>query len=202
MGTLVTGMVCGLATDIDDPVDRLRAVNKRSRAAKIEVEATKGAMIQDYNIAGAPLALRLASQLYGGLKLADLHRPMFNVTISNVAGPRAPLYLNGARMLHYHPLSLVTHGLGLNITVQSYCDTLDFGLISCSKLLPDLAELRDDLLTSFDDLRREVLGETTEAAEAPATVRDLSRRRAGKTAPASAKSRRLPSRSAPVRRAP
>lgn len=202
MGTLVTGMVCGLATDIDDPVDRLRAVNKRSRAAKIEVEATKGAMIQDYNIAGAPLALRLASQLYGGLKLADLHQPMFNVTISNVAGPRAPLYLNGARMLHYHPLSLVTHGLGLNITVQSYCDTLDFGLISCAKLLPDLAELRDDLLTSFEELRREVLGTTAEAPETPATVRGLSRLRAGKSAPASAKSRRLPTRSAPVRRAP
>lgn len=193
MGTLVTGMVCGLATDVDDPVDRLRAINKRSRAAKAEVEATKGAMIQNYNIAGAPLALRLASQLYGGLRLADLHQPMFNVTISNVAGPRAPLYLNGARMLHYHPLSLVTHGLGLNITVQSYRDTLDFGLISCAKLLPDLAELRDDLLGSFEELRRAVLGEDAETPAAD-TVRDLSRHRAGRSAPASAKARRLPSR--------
>ncbi len=198
MGTLVTGMVCGLATDIADPVERLRAVNKRSRAAKTEVEATKGAMIQDYNIAGAPLALRLASQLYGGLRLADLVQPMFNVTISNVAGPRVPLYLNGARMLHYHPLSLVTHGLGLNITVQSYCDTLDFGLISCAKLLPDLAELRDDLLNSFEELRGAVLGDAPAPSPLP-TVRDLSRPRAGRTAPATAKSRRLPSRP-PARR--
>ncbi len=190
MGTLVTGMVCGLATDIEDPVDRLRAINKRSRAAKTEVEATKGAMIQDYNIAGAPLALRVASQLYGGLRLADLHRPMFNVTISNVAGPRSPLYLNGARMLHYHPLSLVTHGLGLNITVQSYCGTLDFGLISCSTLLPDLAVLRDDLLTSFEELRLAVLG-AGDMTRPEATVPDLSRRRAGNSAPAHAKSRRL-----------
>lgn len=194
MGTLVTGMICGLATDIDDPIDRLRAINKRSRAAKTEVEATKGAMIQDYNIAGAPLVLRLASQLYGGLRLADLVQPMFNVTISNVAGPREPLYLNGARMLHYHPLSLVTHGLGLNITVQSYCDTLDFGLISCARLLPDLAEVRDDLLTSFEELRQAVLGDAAETAASPETVRGLTRRRAGNTAPARAKSHRLPSR--------
>ncbi|MGE0668887.1 MAG: wax ester/triacylglycerol synthase family O-acyltransferase [Sphingomonadales bacterium] len=200
MGTLVTGMVCGLATDIDDPVDRLRAINKRSRAAKAEVEATKGAMIQNYNIAGAPLALRLASQLYGGLRLADLVRPMFNVTISNVAGPRVPLYLNGARMLHYHPLSLVTHGLGLNITVQSYCDTLDFGLISCARLLPDLAELRDDLLASFEELRQAVLG-AAPAADPQATVRELTRPRAGRTAPARAKSRRLPVRRPPPRTA-
>ncbi len=195
MGTLVTGMICGLATDIEDPVDRLRAINKRSRAAKTEVEATKGAMIQDYNIAGAPLALRLASQLYGGLRLADLHQPMFNVTISNVAGPRVPLYLNGARMLHYHPVSLVTHGLGLNVTVQSYCDTLDFGLISCAKLLPDLAQLRDDLLTSFEELRAAVLGEA-EATAPHAIVPGLSQHRAGRTAPPRAKSRRLSARRA------
>ncbi|MEN3974705.1 wax ester/triacylglycerol synthase family O-acyltransferase [Emcibacter sp. SYSU 3D8] len=194
MGTLVTGMVCGLATHVEDPVDRLRAINKRSRAAKTEVEATKGAMIQNYNIAGAPLALRLASQLYGGLRLADLVRPMFNVTISNVAGPRVPLYLNGARMLHYHPLSLVTHGLGLNITVQSYCDTLDFGLISCAKLLPDLAELRDDLLGSFEELRQAVIGDAIKPAAPKETVPDLSRPRAGNSAPAQSKSRRLPNR--------
>ncbi len=201
MGTLVTGMICGLATDIENPIDRLRAVNKRSRAAKTEVEATKGAMIQNYNIAGAPLLLRLASQLYGGLRLADYVQPTFNVTISNVAGPRVPLYLNGARMLHYHPLSLVTHGLGLNITVQSYCDTLDFGLISCAKLLPDLAELRDDLLTAFEDLRQAVLGDAAEVDAPPQTVRDLSHRRAGKTAPARVKSRRLAVRRPPSQRA-
>jgi diacylglycerol O-acyltransferase len=194
MGTLVTGMICGLATHVDDPVERAHAINRRSRAAKAEVEATKGALIQDYNIAGAPLALRLASQLYGGLRLADLHRPMFNVTISNVAGPRQPLYLNGARMLHYHPLSLVTHGLGLNITVQSYCDTLDFGLISCAKLLPDLAELRDDLLASFEELRREALGDGPTPAAGEATVADLARPRAGRRPPARAKALRLPAR--------
>jgi WS/DGAT/MGAT family acyltransferase len=192
LGTLVTGMVCGLATDIADPVERAQAINRASRASKTEVEATKGAMIQDYNIAGAPMAMRVASQLYGGLKLADLHQPMFNVTISNVAGPRQPLYLNGARMMHYHPLSLVTHGLGLNITVQSYCDTLNFGLISCARLLPDVAQIRDDLLSSFEELRREVLGEDGPARARPHTVRGFYQPRAGKSAPSSAKSRRLP----------
>lgn len=192
-GTLVTGMVCGLATDVDDPVARAYAVNKNSVESKAEVEATKDAFIQNYNIAGAPIALRLASQVYGSLRLADFHQPMFNVTISNVAGPRRDIYFNGARMLHYHPVSLVAHGQGLNITVQSYQGTLDFGLISCAKLVPDLAELRDDLLASFEALKQAALDRDAGGIEPPTGVADLavqrSRRKTEKTSVKRSKAR-------------
>jgi hypothetical protein len=63
------------------------------------------------------------------------------VLISNVPGPRQPLYLAGAKMLHYYPVSTVTDGMGLNLTVQSYLDVLDFGLVSCRELVPDLWDL-------------------------------------------------------------
>ncbi|MDA0339930.1 MAG: WS/DGAT domain-containing protein, partial [Proteobacteria bacterium] len=109
--------------------------------------------------AGAPIALRLASQAYGALRLADFVQPMFNLTISNVAGPRHDIYLNGAQMLHYHPVSIIAHGQGLNITVQSYKNTLDFGLIACAKLVSDLSELRDDLVASFEELKLAALGD-------------------------------------------
>jgi diacylglycerol O-acyltransferase / wax synthase len=72
-----------------------------------------------------------------------------NVTISNVPGPRQALYTAGAQMLHYYPVSTILDGQGLNITVQSYLDTLDFGLVACRELVPDLWDLVDAIV---DDL--------------------------------------------------
>jgi hypothetical protein len=66
-----------------------------------------------------------------------------NVVISNVPGPRTPLWLGGAQMENYIPISIVTDGMGLNITVHSYLDRLAFGLIACRDLVPDLWELLD-----------------------------------------------------------
>ncbi len=153
MGTLVTSMVCPLGTHISDPEERLQFVHQGSIEAKEAVEASKGAMIQNFNALGAPLAMRLASQAYGALRLADIHRPMANFIISNVAGPQHKIYLNGAEMVNYHPVSSVAHGQGLNFTVQSYCNTLDFGLIGCRNLMPDIALLRDDLIAAFQTLK-------------------------------------------------
>jgi diacylglycerol O-acyltransferase / wax synthase len=66
-----------------------------------------------------------------------------NVVISNVPGPRVPLYFAGARMDHYIPVSTIAEGMGLNITVHSYLDRLDFGLIADRELVPDLWDLAD-----------------------------------------------------------
>ena len=72
-----------------------------------------------------------------------------NLVISNVPGPREPLYAAGAQLLHYYPVSTIVDGQGLNVTVQSYLDTLDFGLVSCRELVPDLWDMLDAIL---DDL--------------------------------------------------
>ena len=72
-----------------------------------------------------------------------------NVVISNVPGPRQPLYTAGAKLLHYYPVSTIVDGQGLNITVQSYLDTLDFGLVACRELVPDLWDMVDAII---DDL--------------------------------------------------
>jgi hypothetical protein len=93
-------------------------------------------------------AARVASQW----RMADLVNPPFNVVISNVPGPQTPLYLAGARMLNYYPVSVVTDGQGLNMTVQSYLGNLDFGLISCRELMPDLWNLMDYLEDSLAEL--------------------------------------------------
>ena len=72
-----------------------------------------------------------------------------NLVISNVPGPREPLYAAGAELLHYYPVSTIVDGQGLNITVQSYLDTLDFGLVGCRELVPDLWDMVDAIV---DDL--------------------------------------------------
>ena len=76
-------------------------------------------------------------------RIADRMNPPVNLVISNVPGPRQPLYLAGATMKHFYPVSTVIDGQGLNITVQSYVDTLDFGLVACRELVPDLEDLVD-----------------------------------------------------------
>ena len=63
------------------------------------------------------------------------------------------LYLAGARMLAYHPISAITHGLALNITVQSYEKALDFGLVACARAVPDLDALIDALAAEYDELK-------------------------------------------------
>jgi hypothetical protein len=69
-----------------------------------------------------------------------------------VPGPRQPLYLSGATMRHFYPVSMVTDGLGLNITVQSYLDNLDFGFIVCRELVPDVWDMCDYLEAAMADL--------------------------------------------------
>ncbi len=69
-------------------------------------------------------------------------------------GPRQPLYAAGAKLLHYYPVSTIVDGQGLNITVQSYLDNLDWGLISCRELIPDLSVLIDCIIEDLDHMEK------------------------------------------------
>ena len=78
-------------------------------------------------------------QLLAGL--GGVARPMFNITVSNVPGPTVPLYFNGARMEQMYPVSLLTHGQGLNITCLSYAGQFNIGLTGCRDSLPHMQRL-------------------------------------------------------------
>ena len=80
-----------------------------------------------------------------------------NVVVSNVPGPRKPLYSNGAKMLTHFPVSIAVHGNGVNITVQSYVDRLDFAVTAGARALPDAGLLRDDMLAAFAELHDRVI---------------------------------------------
>jgi hypothetical protein len=83
-------------------------------------------------------------------------RPPFNITISNVPGPRETLYINGARLQGIYPMSIPYHGQALNITITSYVDDLEFGLTGCRRRVPHLQRLLGHLETSLVELEQAV----------------------------------------------
>jgi len=178
----VSGMLCSLATDIKDPVERLKAIQASSLQAKDLSGKVKDATPRDFSIFGAPLVLQGAIGLYGRSSLADRLPPTANVVISNVPGPQTPLYVAGARVLTLYPVSIPAHGMALNLTVQSYCGALDFGLTACRKTVPDLRKLAGYLDESLQELHEAVTDVPAAAAGA----------RARRTAPRSRKAAPTP----------
>jgi len=150
--TLATMTLASLATDIEDPAARLAEVRAASTAAKAVMNQLRGAMPTDFPSLGLPWLLSAAASLYGRLGVANRIPPIANLVVSNVPGPPMPFYLAGARLKTYWPVSIVEHGLGLNITLQSYAGSLDFGLIAARSALPDLHRVARGLLEAFAEL--------------------------------------------------
>ncbi len=153
MGTQVTMMNVGLATSIEDPLERLLAIRESAHTAK-EVTAELGGL-NESNAAfpGMPAMLSGGLAAFESYGLADWMQGPVNVVISNVPGPRNTLYANGAEMLTHYPVSIPAHGAGVNITVQSYTDKMYVGITACAKALPDAGELRDDMHAAFIELK-------------------------------------------------
>lgn len=143
----VSGLVAELPTDEPDPLARVQRVHDSMIAAKEQFDLTPAEAMVDMAQFAPPALAAQASRVAASLRLADIANPPVNVIISNVPGPREPLYMAGATMTNFFPVSTIAPGIGLNITVQSYVDTLDFGLVACRELIPDL----DDLLAMHVD---------------------------------------------------
>jgi diacylglycerol O-acyltransferase / wax synthase len=143
----VMGMICMLGTEIDDPKVRLETIFAESAKAKELSSPLKQLMplMTDTVALGSPIGIQLLSLFYSRSNLADVLPPAVNVAISNVFGPKFTLYANGAELLHSYPVSIVTHGVGLNITLQSYRDNLDFGFIAGANILPDVQTMANAL---------------------------------------------------------
>jgi diacylglycerol O-acyltransferase / wax synthase len=135
-GNAVGAILGSLATDVEDPAERIKAIIASTREAKAQLQGMSKAGIMQYSaLLMAPMML---SQIPGAVGRV---RPAFNLVISNVPGPTKPLYFRGFHMDAYYPMSIPFHGYGLNITVVSYVDQLDFGFIGCRDGLPHLQRL-------------------------------------------------------------
>jgi WS/DGAT/MGAT family acyltransferase len=165
--TQVTMTLVNLATDIADPVQRLRAIRDAAGAIKSVAGRAKSLIPTDTPSLGAPWLLGGLAALYERAKVADRLPPIMNVVISNIPGPAAPLYAAGARMRTYWPLSIVEHGVGLNITVVSYCGALDFGLVAARCAVPDV----HPLARAIEEAHAELLGLAMKEGERAAPQR-------------------------------
>lgn len=134
----VTMMRVALATDIADPVKRLNAIAASSTRAKTITGVMKTAIPTDLPSLGLPWLMAAITPLYRKAAQAKRVPALANVAISNVPGPPAALYLAGAKVHAYFPVSIVTHGLALNITIISYDGSLDYGLVAATPAMPDL----------------------------------------------------------------
>jgi len=161
MGAQLSVMLCGLGSHIAGPVERLLAVRANTEEGKAAADSMGAALTDDYALLGAPIAMRVAAEIWGATRMADAVNSLglmpANLVVSNVSGPRSTLYLNGAEMLHYHPVSVVAHGQGLNVTVQSYKDSLGVGMIACRELMPDLDRLMTFFMVEFDSLKDRIM---------------------------------------------
>jgi hypothetical protein len=150
----VFGMICSIATNIEDPKERLEAIIAQSTKSKEMSHPLRAFMPQVSNISmlGAPILVQILALLYSRSDLSNVLPPSANITVSNVPGPRQTLYAAGAELLHIFPVSISTHGIALNITVQSYRDQLDFGFIAGANIIPHVQVLCDMLPLEFEAL--------------------------------------------------
>jgi WS/DGAT/MGAT family acyltransferase len=154
MGNQVASALTTLATDIDDPIERLGAIHEGMLLAKDQHQMIGADTLQDWVEFAAPAVAARAARLYSRMKVADRHRPLFNVTISNVPGPPFPLYVAGARVRAIQPIGPIFDGAGINMTVMSYMDSMDFGINVCPELVPDVWSIADGLHVAMEDLKK------------------------------------------------
>jgi WS/DGAT/MGAT family acyltransferase len=152
-GNRVSVMLAELPTDEADPVERLRRVNSTMRAAKERHRRLPASLLEQANHFIPPaLFTRAAKATVRVMSLPGIHAPV-NVAISNVPGSPHPLYCAGALQRSQYPVSGVLDGLGLNITVVSYRDQLEFGIVADREQLDDPWQLIAALTDALAELR-------------------------------------------------
>ena len=135
MSNRITMILANLGTHKEDPLERLAIVRRSVQNAKEKFKRMNSNQILNYSaFVYSAAGLNIASGLLP-------KRQAFNLVISNVPGPREPLYWNGARLDALYPASIILDGQALNITMTSYLDKLEVGLTACRNALPKMQNL-------------------------------------------------------------
>jgi WS/DGAT/MGAT family acyltransferase len=151
-GNRILIMSAPLSTDEADPVLRLERTHEALLEMKERYKALPAELLQDANQFVPPAVFSRAARLTFAVASSGRGRPAWNLVVSNVPGPQVPLYLAGARLEANYPVSVITDGMGLNITVMSYLGHLDFGIIADREQMPDLWSLIDFLSEELEEL--------------------------------------------------
>lgn len=152
--TQATLSLVSLASNIADPLKRLCAIRDSAGATKAVARSARSVIPTDFPLIGVPWLLGALASLYGRSSVVDRLPVLANVLVSNVPGPPVPLYVDGLRMSGYWPLSIVEHGVGLNITLMDYAGTLFLGFVVAQNAVPDARELADDFLAALAEMQQ------------------------------------------------
>jgi diacylglycerol O-acyltransferase len=152
-GNRVSAMFVPIPTDVADTRERLMKAHETLAGAKDRHRAVPAELLQDVTQFIPPAVHARASRLT--MQLGARFAPPINVVISNVPGPRMPLFIAGAKMERHYPVSVITDGVGLNITCLSYLDHIDFGIVADHDMVDDawpLMEAVEDALRELDSI--------------------------------------------------
>ncbi len=153
-GNRVSSMFASLPVEIADPVERVQSVARSMSGAKGVHEEVGASTLQDWAEVAGPALFSRASRAYSRMRFAERLRPVINLVVSNVPGPPWPLYFAGAQLVAIHPLGPIFDDCGLNATVISYLDHMDFGFLGCRELLPDIDVLANCVPEALNELKK------------------------------------------------
>lgn len=152
-GNRVSNLFTSLATDLEDPRERLQAISRITGESKL-VQRTLGPdMLVDWVQFAPPAPLSAVMWLYSRTGAASHHPAPFNLVVSNVRGPGEEVGISGAVLRDLFSVGPILEGIGLNVTAWSYVGRMNFSFLSCPDLVPDLAPLVAELPRALDELR-------------------------------------------------
>jgi diacylglycerol O-acyltransferase / wax synthase len=155
-GNRIMLMSAPLFTDQPDPLHRLEETHEAMVDMKERHKALPASLLQGANELIPPAVFSRAAQLTFRLSTSRPGRPAWNLVISNVPGPQFPLYCAGAELKANYPVSVVTDGMGLNITVMSYRGNMDIGIVTDRDQIPDAWRLIEFLSDALEELKATV----------------------------------------------
>lgn len=155
LGNRVSNLFTTLATDVDDPVERLQRISRTAKHAKEMNRRLGSEMLADWNQFAPPSVIALGTRLYSRFRAARFHPAAFSAIVSNVPGPRELISIGGARLSDIFSVGPLVDGIGLNVTVWSYVDRMNFSLLACPDLLPDVEVLASHFPPALAELLAE-----------------------------------------------
>jgi WS/DGAT/MGAT family acyltransferase len=155
LGNRVSALLVSLSSGVEDATTRLAHVRSGMRAAKEQMAVVGSEVFAGWAQAMVPAVATRLTRLVTNVRLFDHLAPIFNLIVSNVPGPDLPLYLAGSRLVAMYPLGPIVEGVGVNVTVFSYLDTMYVGVQACWELAPDL----DVIAQGMEDSLHELVGQ-------------------------------------------
>ena len=193
-GNQVSNMTISMATDIAEPLQRLREVNRSATESKAFAEALGTSVIMDVSEIMAPQALGWGMRA-ASLAAANSTMPMpFNAVISNIPGPQVTLYLSGARLDLMMGMGPLLHSMGLFHAVFSGAGRITINFLSCREMLPDPAFYQQCLREAFEELREAAARQARRESKQPAKpkARPKARAKAKPVAKSKARPKAMP----------